>query len=160
MTIIVVSDTHGDFETFYQIVGKNPDSDLFIHLGDGEYEYEDVRSVFYNKAFLFVKGNNDWGNYPQNIVTELGGKKFYLCHGHRFERAKMKEYLAATASVNGCSVALFGHTHVPVNEDSGGILLFNPGSTSLPRGGNKPTYGKITVDESGNITACHIVIKH
>ena len=158
MTFIVVSDTHGDFETFYEIVGKNPACELFRHLGDGEHEYEDVRSVFYNKAFLFVKGNNDWGNYPQNIVTELGGKKFYLCHGHRFERAKMKEYLAATASVNGCSAALFGHTHVPVNEMSNGILLFNPGSTSLPRGGNKPTYGKITVDESGNITARHVII--
>ncbi|MBQ9384212.1 MAG: metallophosphoesterase family protein, partial [Ruminiclostridium sp.] len=64
----------------------------------------------------------------------------------------------ATASVNGCSAALFGHTHVPVNEMSNGILLFNPGSTSLPRGGNKPTYGKITVDESGNITARHVII--
>ena len=158
MTIIVVSDTHGDFETLYEIVHKNQQCDLFVHLGDGEHEYEDVRSVFYSKAYLFVKGNNDWGDYPQNIVTELGGKKFYMCHGHRFERAHLKEYLAATASVNGCAAALFGHIHLPVNEMSNGILLFNPGSTSLPRGANPPTYGKITIDGNGGITAEHIKI--
>lgn len=158
MDITVVSDTHGDLETLYEIVSRNESSDLFIHLGDGEHEFYDVQSAFFNKAFIFIKGNNDWGNYPQNLVTELGGKKFYLCHGHRFDRSRLKEFLSATAVTNGCDTALFGHTHVPLNETVNGVLLFNPGSASLPRGGNPPTYGKITIDASGNINARHITI--
>ena len=158
MDITVVSDTHGDFETLYEIVRRNESSDLFIHLGDGEHEFYDVQSAFFSKAFIFIKGNNDWGNYPQNLVTELAGKKFYLCHGHRFERSRLKEFLSATAVANGCETALFGHTHVPLNETVNGVLLFNPGSAALPRGGNPPTYGKITIDASGNINARHITI--
>ena len=159
MNITVVSDTHGDFETLYQIVQQNPDSDLFIHLGDGEHEYYDVQSAFYDKPFIFIKGNNDWGDYPQNLVTKLGGKKFYLCHGHRFERAHLSEYLSATAIANECDAALFGHTHVPYNEEVNGVLLFNPGSASLPRGGHQPTYGIITITDDGEILAEHIEIK-
>lgn len=158
MDITVVSDTHGDLETLYEIVSRNESSDLFIHLGDGEHEFYDVQSAFFNKAFIFIKGNNDWGNYPQNLVTELGGKKFYLCHGHRFDRSRLKEFLSATAVTNGCDTALFGHTHVPLNETVNGVLLFNPGSASLPRGGNPPTYGKINIDANGNINARHIII--
>ena len=159
MTIIVVSDTHGDFETLYSIVERNKECEQFIHLGDGEYEYQDIQSAFYGLPFIFIKGNNDWGNYPQNLVTELGGKKFYMCHGHRFERSRMKEFLAATAIANGCDAALFGHTHVPYNDYENGVLLFNPGSASLPRGGNPATYGKLVISDSGAINAEHIVIE-
>ena len=158
MNIIVVSDTHGDFDTLYDIVRQNEDCDLFIHLGDGENEFEDVRSVFQFKPFIFIKGNNDWGDYPRNLVTELGGVKFYMCHGHNFDRAHLKDHLAATAQVNGCSAALFGHTHLPVNEYMNGILLFNPGSAVLPRGGNAPTYGMIRTGDDGIVEAEHITI--
>ncbi len=157
MKITVISDTHGDFETLYRIVETNLDADQFIHLGDGENEFRDVQSAFYDKPFIFIKGNNDWENYPQNLVTELGGKKFYLCHGHRFERSRMKEFLAATAVANGCDAALFGHTHYPYCDYENGVLLFNPGSASLPRGGNAPTYGIITI-ENGIMNARHITI--
>ncbi len=158
MNITVISDTHGDFDTLYEIVRRNEDCDLFIHLGDGENEYYDVQSSFYTKSFIFIKGNNDWGNYPQNLVTTLGGKNFYLCHGHRFERSHLKEYLSSTAIANGCEIALFGHTHVPLNEEVNGVLLFNPGSASLPRGGNPPTYGIIEITDTGEVNADHIVI--
>ncbi len=157
MVITVISDTHGDFETLYEIVSRNESSDLFIHLGDGEHEFADVQSAFYSKPFIFIKGNNDWGNFPQCLVTELGGRKFYLCHGHRFERSRLKEYLSATAITNGCEIALFGHTHVPMNEQYSDVLLFNPGSAVLPRGGNPPTYGKIVIN-GDTVTAEHIKI--
>ncbi len=155
MIITVIADTHGDFDTLYEIVMHNRDSDCFIHLGDGENEYSDVRSVFPEKAFLFVKGNNDWGNFPQRLVSKFGGKKLYLCHGHSFMRPELSDYLSATASVNGCDAALFGHTHMPYNEIVNGILLFNPGSPSLPRGGFPPSYGKITINDDGTMQAVH-----
>jgi len=153
MDITVISDTHGDFETLYQIVERNSASDQFIHLGDGENEFQDIQSAFYDKPFIFIKGNTDWGNYPHNLVTTLGGKTFYMCHGHSFERSRLREFLAATAVANGCEIALYGHTHMPYNDYENGVLLFNPGSAVLPRNGNFPTYGKIIIDESGSIKA-------
>ena len=66
MNITVVSDTHGDFETLYQIVQQNPDSDLFIHLGDGEHEYYDVQSAFYDKPFITMTGETTRRILSQN----------------------------------------------------------------------------------------------
>lgn len=158
MKITVISDTHRNFDVLYDIVRKNLDSDTFIHLGDGENEFYDVQSAFYDKPFIYIKGNCDYGSYRPNLVTELGGKRFYMCHGNAFDRVKLKEYLAATAAANGCDIALFGHTHVPCCENVNGVLLFNPGSPSLPRGGNPPTYGIITVSPNGSVNAVHITI--
>ena len=158
MKITVISDTHGNFDVLYDIVRKNQDTDTFIHLGDGENEYYDVQSSFYDKPFIFIKGNCDYGNYRPNLVTELGGKKFYMCHGNTFEPSGMKEFIRATAVTNGCEIALFGHTHVPCCDMWGGVLLFNPGSPSLPRGGHPPTYGIITIMPNGSINAVHIAL--
>lgn len=158
MKITVISDTHGNFDILYGIVSKNLDTDTFIHLGDGENETYDVQSSFYDKPFIYIRGNCDYGNYPPNLVTDLGGKRFYMCHGHAFDRTRMKEYITATAAANGCNIALFGHTHVPCCETWNGVLLFNPGSPTLPRGGNPPTYGIITITPDGRVNAVHIII--
>ena len=39
-------------------------------------------------------------------------------------------------------VYLFGHTHIwKLEKNFRGVLMVNPGSTSLPKGGNPPTFG-------------------
>lgn len=150
MKITVVSDTHRNFDVLYEIVSRNQMSDLFIHLGDGEHEFEDVRSIFYDKAFVYVRGNNDWGDYPAYSRLSLGGHNFYICHGHNFDRYELKNFLSATAASNKCDIALFGHTHVPCSEELNGVHLFNPGSASLPRGNHPPSYGIIEINETIN----------
>ena len=40
MRIIVISDTHQYYRNFETIVLRNPDADMFLHLGDGESEYQ------------------------------------------------------------------------------------------------------------------------
>ena len=40
MRIIVLSDTHQYYRNFETIVLRHPDADMFIHLGDGESEYQ------------------------------------------------------------------------------------------------------------------------
>jgi len=59
MKVVVISDTHGDSDIFYEIASRNQNADLFIHLGDGEREFEDMCSAFPISAFLMVRGNND-----------------------------------------------------------------------------------------------------
>ena len=153
--IIVISDTHRDFDSLYDIVTQNIHADLFIHLGDGEREYSDIRNLFPEKAFLFVKGNNDWDNYPVFHTFTYCDHKFYLTHGHSFERNSLQSFLSATAELNNCDIALFGHTHIPYYEVINGVHLFNPGSPSRPRGLSSPCYGVITISETGNLKFEH-----
>lgn len=153
--IIVVSDTHGNFDILYDIVTRNQTADMFIHLGDGEREYDDVRNLYPEKAFLHVRGNNDWGDAPIMRVFSLNEHKFYLTHGHSFSRSGMEGFISAVAASNGCDIALFGHTHVPCNMAENGVTLFNPGSPALPRGMSKPSYGIITLNDNGTVKLEH-----
>ena len=149
LSIVVISDTHGDFDTLYDIASRNRTADLFIHLGDGEREFDDLKSCFPEKAFLFVKGNNDWGNHPIVHTFSYGGHKLYLTHGHSFDHVSLHSFLSASAKANGCDIALFGHTHQPFNEIIEGVRLFNPGSPSRPRGMSKPSFGIIKINDDG-----------
>lgn len=45
------------------------------------------------------------------------------------------------------SVLLYGHTHVPLNTVSDGIICLNPGSVSIPKEESKRGY--MTLDENG-----------
>ena len=155
--IIVISDTHRDFDALYDIVNDNKHADMFIHLGDGEHEYDDVRNLFPEKAFLFVRGNNDWSDSPVYRTFTYGGHKFYLTHGHSFDRHSMHDFIAATAKANECDVALFGHTHIPFYEIMNDVHVFNPGSASSPRGRSEPSYGVITISDSGILEFKHCV---
>ena len=58
-----------------------------------------------------------------------------------------------TAAENDCDIALFGHIHVPVDEEWEGIRILNPGSISRPRGGSKKSYLILEMDEGGEYTA-------
>jgi putative phosphoesterase len=40
-------------------------------------------------------------------------------------------------------VLVYGHTHIPVASRHGDIVHFNPGSVSIPKGGNVPSYGML-----------------
>ena len=155
--ITVISDTHRDFDSLYEIVNRNHHSDMFIHLGDGENEVDDIKNIYPQKAFLFVRGNNDWGNSPLCRTFTYGGHKFYLTHGHSFDRHSVHSFIAATAKANDCDVALFGHTHIPFYEIINGIHVFNPGSASCPRGRSEPSYGVITINDNGIIKFEHRV---
>ena len=59
--------------------------------------------------------------------------------------------LADAAAARGANVALFGHTHIPVAEERGGVFLFNPGSCGRCYTGPN-TYGILTLD-GGKVTA-------
>ena len=50
------------------------------------------------------------------------------------------------ARENRCSAVLFGHTHVPLLQANGELLIVNPGSISLPRRGSKPSCALLEVD--------------
>ena len=62
----------------------------------------------------------------------VDGLKLTLTHGHIYNEEKI---------VPGASIMLYGHTHLPVCHKKNDIIFFNPGSTSIPKGGNKASFG-------------------
>ena len=87
-------------------------------------------------------------------------KTLFLSHGHIF----MPECFPADAlhtlkpndlDANSTRIDayLYGHTHIwKLEKNFKGVLLVNPGSTSLPKGGNPPTFG-LYESASGNSPA-------
>lgn len=79
-------------------------------------------------------------------------KRIYATHGHVYN----EEHLPPL--VKG-DVLLHGHTHLYCAKETEGHLILNPGSVSIPKGGNPPTYGIIkdgvfyVKDFEGNVKA-------
>lgn len=151
MKIVVTSDTHHNYHIFKKIVDTNPDADLFIHLGDGENEFRDVKNNTAGKQFVFVKGNGDFGDWKTSSVIGVNGHKIYCTHGHNHDVWNGMDILLYNAKKEKCKIALYGHTHIYSAELVDGIYIMNPGSPESPRNQQKPSYGVIQIDTKGNI---------
>ncbi len=151
MKILVVSDTHKNFQALKAVVDKNSDFDVLIHLGDGEQEFQDIQTLYPEKAMIYVAGNCDFGQHEQVHVAKFGEVRIFCCHGHTLSVNYGLENLVATAKKNHCSIALYGHTHIPRTELIDGVMVMNPGSPDSPRGHNKPSFGVIEIKPTGEI---------
>ena len=151
MKILVVSDTHRDFNALKSIIDANADADMLIHLGDGESEFDDVERLYPQFPMVYVCGNCDYGTHKLSHIVTACGIRIFCCHGHTYHVRDGIEYLVSAARQNDCAIALYGHTHLFRAEQTGGVFVMNPGSPSSPRGGNKPTYGIITLGGQGDI---------
>ncbi len=146
MKILVMSDSHYKAKYAYEIMKKNTDVDVLVHLGDGE---DDIMRglmeipAFGHKKLIRVKGNCDHGSaLPECSFDTLAGVKFMSTHGYK-EGVKQGVYmLYATAMKYERQVALFGHTHEQFYEEMNGVHLFNPGAVQDLH------YGIINIDEA------------
>lgn len=97
----------------------------------------------------FIKIEDEYAVVEDDIDIESGKRKIrlFLSHGHIF----MPECFPANALAQlepankenrPVDAYLYGHTHIyQLEKNFKGVLLVNPGSTSLPKGGNPPTFG-------------------
>jgi len=145
LKILVISDTHGQIMNAVNLIKKGT-YDYCIHLGDVVRDCEDLESIFPRQKFIFVKGNNDFwtrdASFPDERTFTLGGKKFFICHGHKFNVKSSLALLKSTAIKKECDVVLFGHTHKSYLED-GSLTVMNPGCVK--------SYGEIIIDDEGNM---------
>ncbi len=83
-------------------------------------------------------------------ILSIEGKTFYATHGHIYNQNNLPPLQ------NG-DILIHGHTHVLTAEEKEHYILLNPGSVSIPKEGNPPTYavlneGVFTIkDFDGNI---------
>ena len=159
MKILFFSDVHGSPESlrllFRHAEERKPD--LFVLLGDvlyhgprnplrADYAPQEVVRLLnpLRDRMLAVRGNcvAEVGQrlleFPMMSDSSLlfaDGCRFFLTHGHLWSPEKLPPIASE-------SVFAFGHIHLPVLERRGsGVTVFNPGSLSLPKGGNPASFG-------------------
>ncbi|WP_230397963.1 phosphodiesterase [Novisyntrophococcus fermenticellae] len=96
----------------------------------------------YKHRILTVRGNCDAEvdqmvlEFPimadYGILTEEK-KTFYLSHGHIYHEGNLPPLQKG-------DIFVYGHTHVLRAENKDGQVYLNPGSVSLPKEGNVPSY--------------------
>ena len=148
MKIGVLSDSHSRHSALRGLIALGP-IDMLFHLGDhcSDLSEEAVGKI----PFYRVRGNCDFsGSIPYFLTLDLGGRRFFLTHGHLLGVKTGVGRLICKAKEIGADAVLFGHTHMPMQENEQGILLLNPGSVGLPRGG-RPASAAILHIENGQI---------
>lgn len=152
MRIIVISDTHGNYDALETVFLRNSDADWFIHLGDGERELDSF--ITYNPAFerkiIHVAGNCDYNSLShEQFVLPAAYCKIFATHGHTYGVKSSLEGVKKTAKEYGCNIILYGHTHERFMKFEDGFYIMNPGSASCPRDGKAPSFGNIDISLYG-----------
>ena len=148
MTVLVLSDSHGDVEAMARAVERT-DPDLIVHLGDCWRDAEELRMLFPRIPMEQVPGNCDFrpGEAAEKLVF-WGDLRVALCHGHTYGVKHSMMSAGYAAMEKEADLFLFGHTHRPMWDLRGKTLFFNPGSVGK---GAKPTYGVLRI-EDGRVT--------
>lgn len=156
MLIAVVSDTHRDSYTIREVLKKIEQADVLIHLGDNVSDAVEMASKFKGRT-IYVKGNCDFApSVPSEIVEELGGKRFFITHGHNYGVKQSIGLLKQKAEHEGAHIALYGHTHISSVVYEGGLWCINPGSAWQGRDRSE-TIAMIEI-KGGNINPWLVIV--
>lgn len=85
----------------------------------------------------------DWGAKDSTQI-ELGGIEIAMIHDagpREGRRTRMRR------AFPGARVVVFGHSHLPMNEDDGDLLLFNPGSATWKRRAPATSMGLLWIED-------------
>ena len=159
MKILFISDVHGVPSTLSAALEKGAalGYDRLVLLGDLLYHgprngvpdfYDPVKvAALLNPLkdrIVAVRGNCDAEvdqmmlEFPMMAdyqVLEADGEKFFLTHGHLFNEDRIPPLGMGT-------VLCHGHTHIAERKILAcGLTIFNPGSISLPKGGQARQFG-------------------
>ncbi len=158
MKLFFISDIHGSLPCLQEALGQfeKSKSDFLIILGDTLYHgprnpipdgYDPASCATllnqYKEKIISVRGNCDSEvdqmliDYPisdTGATLLVDGFRFYLSHGHIFNPDNLPP-------LSQGDIFCFGHIHLPVAEKQDGIVVFNPGSITLPKQNNPHSYG-------------------
>jgi putative phosphoesterase len=148
----LISDTHGLLRP--EVFSAFRDVDRILHAGD----VEDPRILTDLSTIAPVTAV--WGNVDgvavqavtrEETVVEAGGVRVALIHGHQVH----PHYAALSGRFPGARVIVHGHTHVPRQRESAGVLLVNPGAAGDAQKGYPPSVAILEIRD-GAISARHV----
>jgi uncharacterized protein len=150
MRIGVISDTHGLVRP--EVRAAFDGVDHILHAGDigGEEVLAELGSIAEVTA---CAGNNDgWrcGPAGKTARISLAGLRFLLIH--------VRDDAAAELRRAPADVVVFGHSHKPADERSGGVWWFNPGSAG-PRRFSLPVCVVLFEQVRGKWRARHVALQ-
>jgi uncharacterized protein len=160
MRVAVLSDTHSPryWKRCPPAVTRRLDGvDAILHAGDVCLaETLDELAAF--APVHVVLGNNDgpdvaaWGA-PETLTLDLDGLPVAMIHdsGPAKGRAPRLRRLFPTARL-----VVFGHSHIPWDEEVDGQRAFNPGSPTDRRRQPQATMGELVID-GGTLVSARIV---
>ena len=136
MKIGIVSDSHGSYSHLDLMLSHKDaeQAELWLFAGDIAMD-ADYLAMVTDKEVIRVAGNNDWpgGRLPDYETVDIAGHTILLTQGHLFGVNFGLKNLQQAALDVGADIAVYGHTHVAVEENIGGVLIVNPGSIARPR---------------------------
>jgi len=130
-------------------------------------------------VIAFVRGNNDSSSYsfmnkaalkqkglpllvqikvPLKNELFVAGHKVVLVHGHNHSLYSGVSSLVQEAEKSEADILFYGHSHIPAcgcsAAKNGSVMLVNPGSCSIPRAGQPPSFTLVDVKKGKQITDC------
>ncbi len=157
MKFLIFSDIHGaeDSAAFIKETYSRVKPDKILLLGDilyhgprndlpEHYNPKAVISILNDIAdeIIAVRGNCEaevdqmvlnFSCLSDSAIVYADNNTLFLTHGHIYNRENRPK--------GSVTHILSGHTHIPVAEKCDGIVFFNPGSITMPKGGSKRSYG-------------------
>ena len=157
MKLLIASDIHGSAFWCRRLCDlmETERPDRLILLGDllyhgprndlpRDYAPKQVIPMLsdYRNSIIAVRGNCE-AEVDQMVlefpvmadycILAIEGKTFYATHGHVYNQNHLPPLCQG-------DILIHGHTHVLKAEQMEGYILLNPGSVSIPKEGNPPTY--------------------
>lgn len=160
MNIVAISDTHAPrrWKSCPPAVAAHlRGADLILHAGDvctasvldELSQYARVHAVL---------GNNDgpdvaaWGA-PETLSLDLDGLRVAMIHDSGAAAGRLRRMRRRFPDAD---LVVFGHSHIPLDEDSDGLRIVNPGSPTDRRRQPHGTIGLLTVAD-GRLTQARII---
>lgn len=158
MKIFFLSDIHGSLACLNRALAAfaAEEADYIVSLGDllyhgprnplpEDYNPKEVAEKLndYKDRIMTVRGNCDSEvdqmliEFPimsEYVILFHKGRRIFATHGHHYHMENLP-------GLSPGDVFIQGHTHLPVAEKRGGVFVLNPGSITLPKGGNPASYG-------------------
>jgi uncharacterized protein len=123
-------------------------ADHILHAGD-VVDPALITELSSMAPLTVVLGNCDASDVKDAGATEtaevtLGGIRIGMVHDSGLSTGRRERMRALFPTAR---VVIFGHSHLPMNEDDGDLLLFNPGSPTWPRKAPFPSMGLLWIED-------------
>lgn len=159
MKIVVLSDTHAP--RFWKacpprVAEQLRGADLILHAGDVCVGGVLDELAAYAPVHA-VKGNNDGPDVhaPETLELDLGGLRVAMIHDSGPAKGRLARMRARFPDAD---LVVFGHSHIPLDESSGGFRIFNPGSPTDKRRQPHGTLGLLRVEDATLVEAAIVAV--